>query len=204
MRRDVQRLRELGYDVHSPPGPGAGYRLRPSMRIPPLLLSADEISTIITSLLVLEAWAPDDASVSAARSKLEQVLPPGLRRRAAATALSTQILHRDQIPVDWTLVGALADAVATGARVRFEYTDQHGRRSHRTVEPYRHLLRHRHWYVIAYDNDRDDWRLFRLDRMHAVTTVPGSHQPREFPFESIEAWLASNFGKSGRPPSNVG
>lgn len=195
VRRDVQRLRELGYDVQSRPGPGAGYRLRPSMKIPPLLLSPDEISTIITSLLVLEAWAPGDSSISAARSKLEQVLPPNLRQRAAATAISTQILHEEPAPVDWALVGILADAVATGARVRFGYIDQHGSESHRTVEPYRHLLRQRHWYLVGYDTDRDDWRLFRLDRMHAATTIPGPHRSQEFPFDSIVLWLASNFGK---------
>ncbi|WP_416903445.1 helix-turn-helix transcriptional regulator [Micromonospora echinospora] len=199
VRRDARRLRDLGYDVTSRPGPGAGYSLRPSMKIPPLLLSADEISAIITSLLVLEALAPDDASVSAARAKLEQSLPPGLRRRAAATALSTQVLHQDPAPVDWALIGVLADAVATGTRLRFDYTDQHGCRSHRTVEPYRHLLRQRHWYVIAYDTGQADWRLFRLDRMQGVARASGPHQPREFPFNSIESWLASDFAKSHQP-----
>ena len=200
VRRDAQRLRELGYDVQSRPGPGAGYRLRPGMRIPPLLLSPDEISTVITSLLVLEAWAPGDSSVSAARSKLERVLPPSLRQRAAATAISTQILHEDPAPVDWALVGLLADAVATGARVRFGYIDQHSGESQRTVQPYRHLLRQRHWYLVAYDTDRDDWRLFRLDRMHAATIIPGPHPSQEFPFGSIGLWLASNFGKGDQRP----
>ncbi|GAA4015943.1 hypothetical protein GCM10022384_69090 [Streptomyces marokkonensis] len=203
VRRDAQRLRSLGYDVQSRPGPGAGYRLRPSTKIPPLLLSPDEVSTIITSLLVLEAWAPGDPSVTAARSKLEQILPPTLRRRAAATAISTQILHEDPAPVDWALVGTLADAVATGASIRFDYVDQDGRHSQRTVEPYRHLLRQRHWYLVAYDTRREDWRLFRLDRMQAATIIPGSHHPRNFPFDSIELWLASNFGKDDQPSINV-
>ncbi len=120
---------------------GGAYQLRPSMKIPPLLLSPDEVSTIITSLLVLEAWTPDDTSAAAARAKLEQVLPPSLRQRAAATALSTQILIKTPAPVDWELIGKLADAVATGAHLHFTYTDQNGRESRRTVEPYRHILR---------------------------------------------------------------
>ncbi|WP_261167086.1 YafY family protein [Microbacterium sp. Marseille-Q6965] len=198
VRRDAQRLRGLGYDVSSRPGPGGAYRLRPSMRIPPMLLSADEISTLITSLLILEAWAPDDASVSAARIKLEQALTPTLRRRATATALSTHILHQGPAPVDWTLIGVLADAVSDGARVRFRYTDLDGRSSHRTVEPYRHVLHQRQWYIVAYDIDRADWRLFRMDRMSDLRSVAGRHQPREFPFDSIETWLTTDFGRAGR------
>lgn len=195
VRRDAQRLRDLGYDVRSRPGPGAAYRLVPGTKIPPLLLNADEVATIITSLLVLETWTPDDPSASVARTKLEQTLPPALRRRAAATAISTQILQESPAPVDWSLVGTLSDAVARGARVCFEYTDQHGARSTRVVEPYRHFLRSRHWYVVGFDIDRDDWRLFRLDRMLSTSILPGIHAPREFPFPSIEAWLTSDFGR---------
>ncbi|MFJ4998664.1 helix-turn-helix transcriptional regulator [Microbacterium sp. NPDC088619] len=196
VRRDAQRLRELGYDVQSRPGPGAGYRLRPGTKIPPLLLSADEVATIITSLLVLETWTPDDPSASVARSKLEQTLPPALRRRAAATAISTQILHEPPAPVDWALVGVLSDAVAQGARVAFDYTDQRGAQSTRVIEPHRHVLRKRQWYVVGFDIDRDDWRLFRLDRMRSTSLLPGVHSHRDFPFASIEEWLASDFGRT--------
>ncbi|OLT25085.1 transcriptional regulator [Actinomadura sp. CNU-125] len=198
VRRDAMRLRDMGYEVHSRPGPGATYALRPSMRIPPLLLSSDEVSTIITSLMILEAWSPHDTSVAAARAKLELVLPGNLRRRAAAIALSTQVLREAPAPTDWELVGTIADAVAMSARLMFDYTDQHGRGSRRTVEPYRHLLRHRHWYLIAYDLGRDDWRLFRLDRIQAPTTMPGPYGRHAFPWDSIEDWLASDFGASDR------
>ncbi|WP_106814514.1 helix-turn-helix transcriptional regulator [Microbacterium timonense] len=194
-RRDVMRLRDMGYDIRSRPGPGAGYALRPSMKIPPLLLSADEVSTIITSLLVLEAWSPGDATAATARAKLEQVLPASLQRRATAVALSTQILREAPAPVDWELVGTIADAVAEGARLTFDYTDQDGRPSRRTVEPYRHLLRQQHWYLIAYDLGRDDWRLFRLDRMHTPSTSLGPHERRVFPCDSIDDWLTSDFGR---------
>ncbi|MGO4146916.1 helix-turn-helix transcriptional regulator [Paenarthrobacter sp. YAF11_1] len=196
VRRDAMRLRGMGYDVSSRPGPGALYALRPSMKIPPLLLSADEVSTIITSILILEAWLPDDATAATARTKLEQVLPGGLQRRAAAVALSTQVLREAPASVDWELVGTIADSVATGARLDFDYTDQHGRHSRRTVEPYRHLLRQQYWYLVAYDLDRDDWRLFRLDRMEASTISPGPHAHHAFPWNSIEDWLTSDFGAS--------
>ncbi|ASN18712.1 helix-turn-helix transcriptional regulator [Arthrobacter sp. YN] len=196
VRRDAMRLRGMGYDVSSRPGPGALYALRPSMKIPPLLLSADEVSTIITSLLILEAWLPDDSTAATARTKLEQVLPGGLQRRAAAVALSTQVLREPPASVDWELVGTIADSVATGERLGFDYTDQHGRHSRRTVEPYRHLLRQQDWYLVAFDLDRDDWRLFRLDRMEASTISPGPHARRTFPWNSIEDWLTSDFGAS--------
>lgn len=118
MRRDTQRLRELGYDVQSRPGPGAGYHLRPGTKIPPLLLSADEVATIITSLLVLETWSPDDPTASVARSKLEQTLPPALRRRAAATAISTQILQEPPAPVDWALASVSTTPISPGGSPR--------------------------------------------------------------------------------------
>ena len=202
VRRDVGRLRDLGYDVTSRSGPGATYRLRPSMRIPPLLLTPDEVSTIITGLLVLEARAPDDTSAAAARIKIEQVLPVSLRRRAAATALATQILTDAPSPVDWRLIGTVADAVATGAYLRFDYTDHQGRRSQRTVDPYRHILRQKHWYLIGYDLGRTDWRLFRLDRVQAPTTLPGPHHCHEFPYDSINDWLVSDFGAHPRTSIN--
>lgn len=196
VRRDAQRLRDLGYDVLSRPGPGAAYRLRPGTRIPPLLLDADDVTTIITGLLVLEAWSPEDPAAAVARGKIEQVLPPGLRRRAAATALSTQILRAEPAPAEWAGVGTLADAVAQGARVAFTYTDQHDRASERVIAPHRHIFRGGRWYVVGFDIDRDDWRLFRLDRMREVRALPGVFAPREFPFASVEEWLTSDFGRS--------
>lgn len=196
VRRDAQRLRDLGYDVHSRPGPGAGYRLRPGVRVPPLLMEPDEVTTLVTSLLVLESWAPDDPGVATVLAKLEQVLPPGLRRRAAATALATQVVRGDGAPVDWSVVGALADAVASGGRVAFDYVDARGARSRRVVQPHRHLLRRSRWYLVGYDVGREDWRLFRLDRVRDLVAVPGAYDSRDFPFASLEAWLVSDFGRA--------
>lgn len=198
VRRDARRLRELGYSLRSRPGPGAGYRLQPSVRIPPLLFSQDEISAVIAGLLVLETWDPTDETVAATRAKLEQVLPPSLRQRAAATAMSTQIMIQAPAPVDWALIGVLADAVARGARVEFDYTDQHGRESWRVVEPFQHFLRSERWYLVAFDVVRDDWRLFRLDRIRHASSRTGTHPSREFPFRSIEEWLTSDFGRVSR------
>lgn len=196
VRRDAQRLRSLGYDLRSRPGPGAGYRLHPSFKIPPLLFDKDEISAVIAGLLVLEAWAPTDESISATRFKLEQLLPHSLRQRAVATAMATTVLQEAPAPVEWAVVGVLTDAVARSSRVQFSYTDQRGNKSHRTVEPYRHLLRRRRWYLVAFDIDRDEWRLFCLDRMRDISALPGTHQIHDFPSRSIEEWLTTDFGRT--------
>jgi predicted DNA-binding transcriptional regulator YafY len=196
VRRDAGRLRDLGYDVRARPGPGAAYRLHPGVKIPPLLFDADEVGAIAAGLRVLEAWTPGDPAVTAALVKLEQVLPRPLRRRATATALATQVLQRPAAVIDWRTVGALTDAIAAGARVTFRYTDRHGRRSTRRAEPYRHVLRNGRWYLIAFDVDRDDWRLFCLDRVRRLRSLPGTFQPRPFPDRSIERWLTSDFGRA--------
>lgn len=196
LRRDIARLRALGYDVRSAPGPGGGYRLTPSIKIPPLLLDADEVCSLVTGLLILEAGAPD-ATTTAVRAKLEQLLPSTLRRRASATAMATQVLTPAARPADWPLLGALAEAVADGHQLRFTYTDQHGRVSGRQVQPHRHVLRNGNWYLIAYDTKREDWRLFRLDRIQdaAPQVAPVGYEPRDLPNGSIEEWLITDFGR---------
>jgi predicted DNA-binding transcriptional regulator YafY len=195
VRRDVARLRSLGYDVRARPGPGAGYRLHPGVRIPPLLFTADEVSALVTGLCVLETWSADDPALTAALVKLDQVLPRHLRRRATATAMTTQVLQHPAVVVDWATIGLLADAVAAGARVRFDYTDRRGHGSQRLTEPYRHALREGRWYLVAFDVDRDDWRLFRLDRIRDPEVVPGTFRPHVFPDSSLERWLVRDFGR---------
>lgn len=197
LQRDAARLRVLGYDVRSRPGPGAVYRLRPGVRIPPLLLDRDEAGAVAAGLAVLSAWMPDDESVRTAAVKLAQVLPPSLARRARAVATSFAMLDADRPKVAMAVIGTLADAVADGARVSFAYTDRHGTSSDRLVEPYRTVLRGATWYLVGYDLDRDAWRLFRLDRIRDARQAPGSAQERDLAAASVEAWLASDFGRAG-------
>jgi predicted DNA-binding transcriptional regulator YafY len=165
------------------------------VKIPPLLFTEDEVGAVAAGLRVLEAWAPKDPAMAAAAAKLEQVLPRRLRRRARAMALSTRVLRGAQPAIEIAAIGILADAMADSSRVQFAYMDQHGRPSTRHTEPYRHILRRDHWYLIAFDLERDDWRLFRLDRLRNVTTTPGGAAPRAFPDTSLEHWLTSDFGR---------
>ncbi|MGW6496219.1 helix-turn-helix transcriptional regulator [Nonomuraea angiospora] len=196
VRRDAQRLRDLGYDVRARPGPGSSYQLRPGVKIPPLLFTEDEISVIIAGLRVLEAWVPDDPATSAALLKLDQVLPRRLRRRAAATALVTEVLQQPAAVITSATIGVLADAVADNTRVRFDYTDRNGERSERLIEPYRHFLRNGRWYLVGFDVGRADWRVFCIDRIRDLEPVPGDHEPHPFPAPSIEHWLTSDFGRA--------
>lgn len=196
VRRDIARLRSLGYDIRSMPGPGGTYRLVPSIKIPPLLLDAVEISTLVTGLIVLEAGS-EDTAVTAVRAKLQQLLPPTMRRRAVATAQATQVITPMVGPADWKLLGVLAEAVAQRQHLRFLYTDQHGRLSERDVCPYRHVLREGTWYLVAYETRRTDWRLFRLDRIQDASPqrAPISDPVPDFPGTSIQEWLSTDFGR---------
>lgn len=198
VRRDVARLRTLGYDVQSHPGPGGAYTLAPSIKIPPLLLDADEVCTLVTGLLILEAGLADD-SATTARAKLERLLPSGLRQRAVATAAAAQVLTATHT-VHGPTLGMIADTIAAGRHLGFAYTDQHGHASNRIVQPYRQVLRHGIWYLIAYDTQREDWRLFRIDRIHEPaprTPAPG-YEARAFPEESIQHWLLTDFGRTAQ------
>ncbi|WP_341973903.1 WYL domain-containing protein [Microbacterium sp. LWO13-1.2] len=200
VRRDARRLRDLGYDVSARTGPGASYRLRPSVKIPPLLLSEDEIAAVAVGLGMLAAWEPADEAAASAAAKLTSLLPPRLARRARAVSLSTQVLHADRPAIDMATMGVLADAVANATRVRFAYRDSRERASLRQVEPYRHVLRGNRWYLVGFDVDRDAWRLFRLDRIRDAESGSERAAERAFPEESVEQWLATDFGREPKSP----
>ena len=195
LRRDTERLRRLGYAVEARPGPGSTYRLTPGVTVPPLLFEPDEITAVIAGLQLVRSQLPADDAATSALAKLDQVLPPALRRRAAATALATEVLDDPGPGITAQNAGLVADAVAELGRIRFRYTDQHGRGSTRLAEPYRHVLRAGHWYLVAFDLDRDDWRTFRFDRVSGLERVPGTYRHRPFPEDSIGRWFRSDFGR---------
>jgi predicted DNA-binding transcriptional regulator YafY len=195
LRRDADRLRQLGYAVQARPGPGSSYRLMPGVSVPPLLFDPDEITAVVAGLRLVHARLPGDDAAARALAKLDQVLPGRLRRRAAATDLAIEVLDDGDLGIAAQTVGVVADAVAGSGRVRFTYCDQHGRCGTRLVDPYRHVLNRGHWYLIGYDLDRDDWRTFRFDRVTDIERVPGTYRRRHFPDDSISHWLATDFGR---------
>ena len=168
LRRDLERLREFGYPVASARGPGGSYRLVAGKAMPPLVLTDDEA---IATVAGLRMAAQASEAADGALRKLERVLPPRLRGRVAAMSAVTHAVAR-QAP-DLAVVDTLAMAAHARQDVRFTYRNRAGEQTERQVEPYRQVLLDRHWYLLAWDLDRADWRTFRVDRIASVE-VPGS------------------------------
>ncbi|MFE9913979.1 helix-turn-helix transcriptional regulator [Micromonospora sp. NPDC005553] len=168
IRRDVERLRDLGYPVQATMGAIGGYRLVAGKAMPPLLLDDDEAVAIAVGLRTAAGHAVagiEEASVRAL-AKLEQVLPSRLRHRVSALGAATEpLLTWDRPTVDPDHLSALAAAVNNREQLRFTYRSRDGVDTQRLVEPYKLVSAGRRWYLVGYDNDRDDWRIFRLDRI---------------------------------------
>ncbi|WP_075734590.1 helix-turn-helix transcriptional regulator, partial [Streptomyces acidiscabies] len=184
VRRDIDRLRELGYPVQATMGADGGYRLVAGKAMPPLVLDDEEAVAIAVGLRAGAGHAVagvDEASVRAL-AKLEQVLPARLRRRVATLQAATAPLTGgdvDRIPPE-TLT-AIASAVAGSERLRFAYSARDGVGSRRLVEPYRLVSTGQRWYLVAYDLDRGDWRTFRVDRVSEPFATGARFAPRELP-----------------------
>jgi len=192
VRRDVERLRELGYPVRAAMGAGGGYRLVAGTAMPPLLLDDEEAVAIAAGLRTAAASAiegMEDASVRAL-AKLEQVLPSRLRQRVAALSSATvpPVPVPDGRAVDPAVLATVAAASAWGQRLRFGYVSADGVRSKRLVEPCRLVTAGRRWYLVGYDNDQEDWRTFRVDRItepfltgqRFAARLPEDMDPAEF------------------------
>lgn len=168
VRRDANRLRELGYVVESAAGPGGGYRLAAGAHTPPLLLEDEEVLTIA---LALGAAASTLGNFTQAALgvlvKLDQLLPSRLRRKWKAMSNVTVSLPGTESAVDTRLLATLAAACRDERRVTFKYSDRQKQESLRDVEPMRLVHTGRVWYLAAWDVDRDGWRTFRLDRIVA-------------------------------------
>jgi predicted DNA-binding transcriptional regulator YafY len=183
LRRDVQRLRELGYPVHASPGVAGGYRLGAGSALPPLLLDDDEAVAVAIGLRTAASQTVTGFEETALRAltKLEQVLPARLRERTAAVALATVALPSLTPTVDPGVLTTIARACAGRRRLTFGYSDRAGARTARTVEPHRLVHAGYRWYLVARDIERDDWRTFRLDRLESPATTGGRFVPRDPP-----------------------
>lgn len=190
LRRDVDRLRELGYGIDSARGSAGGYRLEAGTGLPPLLLTDDEgvaIAVGLRSQATAGLRGAEHTTISAL-AKIEQVLPPALRRRIEALQSHAAIgaggpgatrSGRPTPEVDSELLGLLALGCRDSERLRFTYTDAAGESSSRVVEPYRLVPVARRWYLLAWDRQRDDWRTFRVDRISDVFATRVLFEPRQ-------------------------
>ncbi|WP_162824104.1 helix-turn-helix transcriptional regulator [Peterkaempfera bronchialis] len=188
VRRDVDRLRELGYPVHATLGAAGGYRLGAGAALPPLLLDDEEAVAVAVGLRTAAGGTVEGMAESSVRAlaKLEQVLPSRLRRRVNALQTATVALSGGGPTVDPQLLTVIASACRDRMRTRFHYQDHGGAESRRIAEPHRLVCTGWRWYLVAWDTDRDDWRTFRVDRITEPLPTGPRFEPRELPEGAAE------------------
>jgi predicted DNA-binding transcriptional regulator YafY len=198
VRRDIERLRTLGYPVAAVQG-SAGYRLGPGAEVPPLLLDDEEAVAVAMGLRTAAGGTITGVEEASARAlaKLEQVLPSRLRHRINTLQSVTVPISQGGPTVDAEVLTAVATAARNHEQLRFDYVNHDGSEQRRTTEPHRLVSSGRRWYLIAWDLGRDDWRTFRLDRMRPRTPTGPRFSPRELPEDGVAAFTAR--GISVRP-----
>jgi predicted DNA-binding transcriptional regulator YafY len=199
IRRDIERLRELGYPVDALTGPAGGYRLHAGTAMPPLLLDDDEAVAIAVGLRTAARASVTGIEETSVRAlvKLEQVLPSHLRRRVNALQTATVTLAATGPTVDPETLTAIAGASRDRERLRFAYRGRDGTESRRRVEPHTLVNLGRRWYLVAWDCDREDWRTFRVDRLARLSPAGTRFTPRALPNDDPAAFVAANL--SGAP-----
>ncbi len=192
VRRDIERLRDLGYRVESTPGAMGGYRLEAGSAVPPLLLTDEEAVAMAIGLRVAasQRLVSGAETTITALAKLEKVLPAPLRRRVTALAETVQPAGISSgAPVSSEVLGELALACRDHERVRFSYTSAEGVTTRRRVEPHALAPADRHWYLLCWDVERDDWRTFRVDRLADLEHTRVLFTPRPLTPEEIEEFI---------------
>ncbi len=194
LRRDIDRLRQLGYPVEAQRGADGGYQLGSGAVLPPLVIDDEEAVALAVGLQAAAQGAVEGIAESSVRvlAKVVQVMPARLRRRVEALRAMT-------VPADWGAAGTagvepgvlttIALACRDSEQLRFSYTAADGRHTDRHVEPHRLVCPGRRWYLVAYDLTRHDWRSFRVDRLSAPLTTGNRFRPRELPAADAAAFV---------------
>lgn len=194
VRRDVDRLRGLGYPVHSTTGTAGGYQLGAGAQLPPLLLDDEEAVAVAVGLRNAAGGGVQGIEESSVRAlaKLEQVLPHRLRRRVSALNAYTVPVRRAHSgpAVEASALTELAHACRDHQQLRFAYETHDGTVSRRAVEPHRLVSTYRRWYLVGWDTDRADWRTYRVDRLTLTPPHGPRFDPRTPPAEDLAAWVS--------------
>jgi len=194
LRRDIDRLRELGYAVDAVRGVAGGYQLRAGGSLPPLLLEDEEAVAIAVGLQSVASGSVtgmEESSVQAL-TKVIGLMPPRLRRQMDAIRSQTDNLPwRGGPELDAALLGTLAQACRDGEPLKFGYTGRGSDPTDRWVEPHRLVTLGRRWYLVAYDRGRQDWRSFRVDRISEVRTTGQRFRPRDLPAPDALSFVQS-------------
>ncbi|WP_199443443.1 helix-turn-helix transcriptional regulator [Umezawaea beigongshangensis] len=183
LRRDVDRLRELGYPVNASRGVAGGYQLQSGAAMPPLLLDDEEAVAIAVGLRTAAGGAVTGIEETSLRAlaKVVQVMPPRLRRRVDALRAFTVPAALAGPTVDASALTTIAQACRDDERLRFDYTAHGGERTSRLVEPHRLVPLGRRWYLVAWDAERHGWRTFRVDRLTSPRATGARFRPRDLP-----------------------
>ncbi|GAA1964245.1 helix-turn-helix transcriptional regulator [Kitasatospora viridis] len=205
LRRDIDRLRELGYPVEAQRGVDGGYQLAAGAALPPLVIDDEEAVALAVGLQAAAAGGVEGIAEASVRvlAKVVQVMPARLRRRVDALRAMT-------VPAAWDAPGAepgidpdgltaVALACRDSEHLRFRYRAADGRQSARLVEPHRLVCLGRRWYLVAYDLDRQAWRTFRLDRLSAPLPGGTRFRPRELPAADYAEFVRDGANTAPRP-----
>jgi predicted DNA-binding transcriptional regulator YafY len=201
LRRDVDKLRSLGYPVNSTSGAAGGYQLGAGATLPPLLLDDEEAVAVALGLRTAAGGSVagiEEASVRAL-AKLEQVLPARLRRRVTALHAYILPLENTGSRVDAALLSTIAGACRDSEKLHFGYQSRDGVASRREVEPHRLVHTGRRWYLAAWDIDRNDWRTFRVDRIDSKLAAGNRFLPRPAPAGGFAAYVSKSVGYDPYP-----
>ncbi|MBO0870102.1 MAG: YafY family transcriptional regulator [Micromonosporaceae bacterium] len=201
LRRDIDRLRELGYPVEAQRGVDGGYQLAAGAALPPLVVDDEEAVALAIGLRAAAQDAGEGIAEATVRAlaKVVQVMPGRLRRRVEALSAMT-------VPAGWggaggggldpALLTQLAVACRDSERLRFSYTAADGRHTERQVEPHRLVALRRRWYLVGYDLTRHDWRSFRLDRLSSARGTGTRFRPRELPAADAAAFVRAGIDQA--------
>jgi len=201
LRRDVGRLRDLGYPVEATPGVAGGYRLGTGAALPPLLLDDDEAVAVAISLHTATTGSVAGLEETALRAltKLQQMLPSRVRYRVSAFHAATVPLTGPGTAPDRAdpdLLTAVAAACRDQRRLRFAYPGRDGLAG-REVEPHRLVHTPRRWYLLAWDVGRGDWRTFRVDRIQGPLGPLGARfTPRPLPDGDAAAYVSQSIASA--------
>ncbi|MCF3124101.1 YafY family transcriptional regulator [Streptomyces arenae] len=198
VRRDIDRLRDLGYPVRASQGAAGGYRLVAGKAMPPLVLDDEEAVAIAVGLRAGAGHAVEGVEEASVRAlaKLEQVLPSRLRHRVSALqTATTPLTSGDGASIAPETLTVMASAAAGHERLRFAYRAGDGTESRRLTEPYRLVSTGRRWYLVAYDIDREDWRTFRVDRVAEPFPTGARFVPRELPTGDAAEFIRASMSR---------
>ena len=206
LRRDIDRLRELGYPVEASRGVEGGYQLAAGAALPPLVVDDDEAVALAVGLTTTTHFSItgiEEASVRAL-TKVIQVLPARLRRKIdSIRAMTLPATLTDRPAIDAVVLTTVAQACRDEVRVDFSYSAKDGTQTKRQVEPHRLVSLGRNWYLVAYDLTRHDWRSFRLDRLSDPNVTKSHFRPRELPTQDAVTFVRKGIASLAREPREV-